>query len=291
VNIFFALFIIAWGAWVRLSGSGAGCGEHWPLCNGQVIPLSASFQTLVEYTHRLTSGVFGITILMMVFFCWKEFPKRHPARKATMFSLILTVIEALIGAVLVKKGLVDQNASELRAIVIAIHLVNTFFLMASLTLSYFFSCYFQFERIKIVGKERLIFWTACFLFLMVGASGAVTALGNTLFPESDLVAGMKNDFSLDAPFLIRLRIYHPLMAVALVALLFKQSFIWGRVELMKSATYLKPFQLLIGFALFFGFVNWLMMAPVWGALLHLLIADFLWMLFIYLAAERVYLKN
>ena len=51
------LLVILWGAYVRATGSGAGCGSHWPLCNGEVVPRSAGLATLIEFTHRATSGV------------------------------------------------------------------------------------------------------------------------------------------------------------------------------------------------------------------------------------------
>src|SRR5215467_12703113 len=49
--------VIAWGAFVRASGSGAGCGRHWPLCNGEVVPRPTSVATVIEATHRATSGL------------------------------------------------------------------------------------------------------------------------------------------------------------------------------------------------------------------------------------------
>ena len=60
--------VILWGAWVRASGSGAGCGSHWPLCNGEVLPTDPKVETLIEFTHRLSSGV--ALVLVVVLWWW-----------------------------------------------------------------------------------------------------------------------------------------------------------------------------------------------------------------------------
>ena len=283
INLIFCLFIIVWGAWVRLSGSGAGCGDHWPLCNGQVIPLDAGIKTFIEYTHRFTTGIFGITILLMLWFSKKDYPKGHYFFKASLWSLILTIIESLIGAFLVKKGLVENNQSDLRALVIAIHLANTFFLMAALMCSVYFSSR-QCVRKDVEKKEKLKMMGLAFLLILVGASGAITALGNTLFPESSLLEGIKNDFDSSSHFLIRLRIFHPALAILTSVLLF----IWTNIksnnqQILKSHG--NAYTVLIFIAVGFGALNWLLMAPVWGALLHLLIADFLWLGFVGLSCS------
>lgn len=279
-----ALFIIAWGAWVRLSGSGAGCGEHWPLCHGQVIPPSASMKTLIELTHRLTSGIFGITVLLQVFFAGKEFSKKHPQFKASALFLFLTIVEALIGAVLVKKGLVDKNDSALRAWVIGAHLVNTLLLMGV------WSWCFALLKLAPAGRslvlraplkkwETYLLPAAFLLFLITGAFGAIAALGNTLFPADSLWAGFQSDFDPQAPFLIQLRIYHPMLAILMSCLWIILLQNWKEFKELEKMANLGLTGLFI--AVGFGALNWLLMAPVWGALGHLLIGDFLWLILLH----------
>ncbi len=282
-NLFLCLFIIAWGAWVRLSGSGAGCGDHWPLCNGEVIPLSASWKTYTEYIHRFTTGLFGLTVLLQIFFSHREYPKGHPVIKGSYALLIMTFIESLIGAVLVKRGLVVNNTSAERAMVVGLHLVNTMFLLATFVHSHFF--------MKVSGKmpkrtplsdarkEYLLGFVGLALILIVGAFGAITALGNTLFPSENLISGIASDFNQSSPFLIRLRIYHPMVAVLMgafwIALIHIMSPEEARnIELQKWG---QALSILIFVALGFGLLNWLLMAPVWGAMVHLIIADLVWM--------------
>lgn len=281
INLGLALFIILWGAWVRMSGSGAGCGDHWPLCNGEVIPLAASVKTLIEFIHRLTSGFFGITILLQVFFSFKEYSKNSLVKKFSLFALFFTLTESLIGAVLVKKGLVVDNASGFRAFVIGFHLINTFFLMGSLIASYFYSrkdSYFK--RPKFLDDK--FFYFILFVFLITSAMGAITALGNTLFPESSLIEGFKNDFDIKSHFAIRLRVFHPLFALILSFLLFNYA-----DKLKKITSYYKSYQALIIVSVLWGVINWLLLAPVWGALVHLFLANFLWLGLIYLYLDKL----
>jgi len=45
----YSILVILWGAYVRISFSGDGCGDHWPLCHGEVIPTAPSVKTLIEF--------------------------------------------------------------------------------------------------------------------------------------------------------------------------------------------------------------------------------------------------
>ncbi len=290
-NLVLCLFIIAWGAWVRLSGSGAGCGDHWPLCNGEVIPLSATWKTYTEYIHRFTTGLFGLTVLAQIIFAHKEFPKGHAVIKGSYALLMMTFIESLIGAVLVKRGLVVDNTSAERAFVVGAHLVNTMLLLATFVHTQFFldlrngqakrTSFQKARRDYLLGGLGLV------LILTVGAFGAITALGNTLFPSADLVSGLASDFNEQSPFLIRLRIYHPMIAVLMGIFWMILVTFWrpeakddGSEQDLNILALSKWSQLvytIIIIALGFGLINWLLLAPVWGALIHLILADFVWM--------------
>jgi heme A synthase len=287
INILSSIFIIIWGAWVRLSGSGAGCGEHWPLCNGAVIPPSPSFNTFVEYTHRLTSGIFGITVLAQWLVGLKDYPKNHPFRISTHFVLFLTIVEALLGAFLVKKGLVVDNDSLLRAVVIGLHLVNTFLLLMSLTCSEYFHQFSAYQKRK--GEKQELIWVIIGLisFALIGSTGAIAALGNTLFPESSLLEGIQNDFNSSSHFLIRLRIFHPFLAIAGCGVVVYLSELWGQLNYLPLKS-VRFFQSLALFAILFGALNWYLLAPTWGALTHLFLADLLWMSWCGLLFRRYY---
>jgi heme A synthase len=129
------LLVIMWGAYVRASGSGAGCGNHWPLCRGAVIPRSPALETLVEISHRFTSGLSLIFVIGLVFWSFQRFPRRHPVRAAAVVSLVFILTEALIGAGLVLFEYVAHNASTARAFWMSGHLINTFLLLGALALT------------------------------------------------------------------------------------------------------------------------------------------------------------
>lgn len=130
--LIFNLGVIVWGAYVRASGSGAGCGSHWPLCNGEILPRTGRVQTLIEFTHRVSSGLCLITTCGMAFWARRAFPSRHRVRWAAFASVLFLFLEALIGAALVLLGHVAANQSGARVVSISLHLANTLFLLGSL---------------------------------------------------------------------------------------------------------------------------------------------------------------
>jgi len=207
------LIVIVWGAYVRATGSGAGCGSHWPLCNGVVIPRPERIETLIEFIHRITSGIALLSVIGLLIWTFVKVPRRHLARVAIVFGFIFIIIEALIGAGLVLFELVGENDSIARAITGSIHLGNTFLLMASLSLTAWWSKFSQPIQLKFAGSA---FWLSIIGLagtLILGMSGAIAALGDTLYPSGSLVEGLRQDFSATAHFLIRLRTFHPFIAV------------------------------------------------------------------------------
>jgi heme A synthase len=201
--------VVVWGAVVRATGSGAGCGAHWPLCNGMVVPLAPRVATVIEFTHRLTSGLLLAGALGLAVGARRVYPAGHAARRAAMVSFAFVVLEALIGAGIVLLGLVENDASALRAAYIAGHLVNTMFLVAALTATVWLARPRpRFAALRSAGG--LLPWLTALLgaLIVVSAAGAVVALGDTLFPHATLSA----DFDPASHFLIRLRVWHPLLA-------------------------------------------------------------------------------
>jgi len=137
--LIYNLAVILWGALVRATGSGAGCGGHWPLCNGDVLPASPQVATIIEFTHRAMSGVALVTAAILAAWGWKAFPPRHPARRWAAWSLVFMLTEALIGAALVLLGHVAKDESVGRVYSLSLHLINTFLLLASLALTAWWS--------------------------------------------------------------------------------------------------------------------------------------------------------
>lgn len=274
----YTLFVILWGAFVRATGSGAGCGSHWPLCNGEVIPRSAPIETLIEFFHRVTSGLSGVLVAGLLVMAYRLYSPNSRVRKAAMVATVFIVIEALIGAGLVKFEWVDQDDSVGRAITIVVHLLNTFILLASLALAAWWASGGKKPRLQWRGSLSGILVLGVVGMLLVGASGALAALGDTLFPVQSLAEGIRMDFSPAAHYLIRLRLLHPTISAGVgMYLLVAAGYL--RVRSMGNGTLMKLSRLLtIGVLLQLagGVLNVLLLAPVWMQVIHLLLADAVW---------------
>jgi len=282
------IVVILWGAFVRATGSGAGCGSHWPLCNGQVVPRAPQVETLIEFSHRLTSGLAFLLVIALLVWAFRAYPKKHRVRWAASFSVLFIITEALVGAGLVIFGLVADNASMARAFSMAVHLLNTFLLLACLTLTAWWSSGGESVRLRGQGMRAVLLIIGLLGVLVLGVSGAVTALGDTLFPSASLAEGLSQDFSPTAHLLIRLRVFHPAIAIS-VALYLILVVIWLYSLRQNSIT--KRFSLLLVILLVIqlvaGVINVALLAPVWMQLVHLLLADLVWIALVLLTASAL----
>jgi heme A synthase len=282
------LAIILWGAYVRASGSGAGCGSHWPLCNGEVIPRNAQIETLIEFTHRASSGLALLMVLGLVIWAVRAYPKGHCVRLGAGLSTFFIITEALVGAGLVLFMLVADNASIARALFMAVHLANTFLLLAALTLTAWWSSGGQPLRLRNQGSVGLMLGIGIVSVVLLGVSGAVTALGDTLFPAASLAEGLRQDLSPTAHVLIRLRVLHPTMAVGVGLFLL---FVASSTSILRPNLHTKRFarSIIVLFVaqLAVGLLNVVLLAPIWMQLVHLLLADFVWIALILLAAAAL----
>ena len=282
----FNILVVLWGAYVRATGSGAGCGSHWPLCNGQVMPRAPVLATIIEFTHRLTSGLALIAVLVMLWWAFRAFPRRHPARSGAVLATVFILSEALIGAGLVLFDHVAKNASMARAWSLSAHLVNTLTLLGCITLTAWWAG--GGGRLRVRGRDGWTAVGAAALLVVLGISGALAALGDTLFPAASLREGLRQDFSPAAHFFVRLRILHPFLAAAAGACLL----LYGTTAALraKSAVIARLGWLvaaLVTVQLLAGMVNVLLLAPVWMQLVHLLLADALWVALALLGAEQL----
>jgi heme A synthase len=282
------LLVVIWGAFVRATGSGAGCGSHWPLCNGEVVPRAPEIATMIEFTHRLTSGLALVAVVVMLVWARRLYPAGHRVRAAARASLILIIIEALLGAGLVLFELVAENASSVRAFSMVAHLVNTFLLVAALTITAWWASGGAAVRLRAQGSTGTLLALGALGILLVGATGAIAALGDTLFPAASLSEGIRDSFSRDSHPFVRLRKLHPFLAIGVGFLVVwiarrvareRPSPVAARLAAAVVTLYLV--QLLA------GVVNVILLAPVWMQLVHLLLADLLWIAFVLLAANAL----
>lgn len=284
VTLFLALFVILWGAWVRFSHSGDGCGVHWPLCHNEWIPESDSGKTWIEWFHRASSSVFGLFVLYLTYLSFKYFPKNHRVRFWSLMVLIFTISEALIGAFLVLKGLTGQNTSGLRLFILNAHLVNSLLLVASIVLCFRFSI----ENTQIPLKKIA---SLAGFYLLIAFTGSVASLSNTLFPSSSLREGWMMDFDESSPWIVQFRIWHPVTAV-LIGGAFLIYLFWNfkgsrRIRKVDSGLRRNDYThrqfLLMCFlciGLLTGAVTLFTLSPVVMKMIHLFVAYSIWILII-----------
>lgn len=273
----FNLIVVGLGAYVRATGSGAGCGTHWPLCNGEFFPSSPSLATMIEFSHRVSSGLILLLMLLLFIFSRLGYKKGSLVRKAAGYALVFTLMEVLIGAGLVLFELVAENASLTRALSMVAHLINTYLLIASLTLTAWWASRGDVDRLTWPGRRGVMMIVAMVGFLLLGASGGLTALGDTLFPSSSLAEGLQQDFSPAAHFLIWLRVLHPFIAalVGLYILIAAALLRFGgsRPIVMNMTSILIG---LFAVQLVLGGLNIILLVPVWLQVTHLIVSDLVW---------------
>jgi heme A synthase len=269
--------VVAWGAYVRATGAGAGCGRHWPMCNGEVLPRSPRLETLVELSHRVSSG--GALLLTVALFVWalRIYPPRHRVRRAAGAAVALMFAEALIGAGLVLFELVAHDASLRRALSMSLHLVNTFLLLASTALTAWWASGGGAPSWR--GQRPIVIALGVTLvaMLVVGTTGAVTALGDTLFPAASLAAGVAQDFAPNAHPFVRLRAIHPAVAATTaVAIVFVCGFVRALRPGRAVRTLSQVCAALAVAQVALGLLDVVTRAPVALQLAHLTLADAVW---------------
>jgi cytochrome c oxidase assembly protein subunit 15 len=282
------LAVVAWGAFVRATGSGAGCGRHWPTCNGAIVPRAPGIETVIEFAHRASSGVALLLVVALAIWALRAFPRPNPARPAAVTALALMIVEALLGAGLVLFGWVAKDASAARGWVMALHLVTTFLLLGALALAAEWSARPGGLAITTRPAAALAFAAAVGAVLLAGVSGAVAALGDTLYPATSFAAGLRDELDGTAHLLLRLRIVHPfvataagaaLLAVARLAIRVRPD---GRVRQLAVALVA-----LVAIQTAVGAVNVLLLAPVFLQIVHLVLADLLWLALVLLSAATL----
>jgi len=272
----FNLVVILMGALVRSTGSGAGCGRSWPTCQGEVLP-ELEGATAIEFAHRAASGVALVLVIALALLVWRRVPPSEPARKGALFSVVSIVGEALIGAMIVLAEWVADDTSVARVVAVPLHLVNTLLLLAALTLTAFWLSGGR----RLAPRAKPVVWgwviAGGAAIVLLAATGAVTALADTLFPKEGVGLGDSGE----AHFLTDLRMVHPVLAVLAASIGWWAS---SRVEGPRSAA-AKALPALVGAMIITGSLNILLGVPVWMQLVHLFLADALWIAYVLASAQ------
>ncbi len=278
ISLGWMLLVILEGAVVRATGSGAGCGKHWPLCNGEFIPQHPRLATVIEFAHRSITAVCTGLVLSLAAWTFFARPAGHRARKAAVWSVGLLFTEAFLGAVLVLGGYVEHNTSDARVLVQCVHFTNTLLLLGALTLTW----WWQHPRavaVKEAGSvPRQAAWLAIAFTMLTGATGSVAALADTLFPSSSLRSAIAADLSSSSPLLIRMRWIHPASSLGAVIAVAVLSFGLRR-ERGRWLVALVASQVVLGVA------DVVTLAPITLQVLHLLGADLFWIALVATASQ------
>ncbi|SPE39624.1 Cytochrome oxidase assembly [Candidatus Sulfopaludibacter sp. SbA3] len=275
--------VILWGAFVRASGSGAGCGNHWPLCGGQLSPTFETLAKVIEFLHRATSGFDGILVVAMVVWAFRAFPSGHPARLGATLSLVFVLTEGALGASLVLLEHVAKDQSAARASWDAGHLINTLTLLACIALTAWWGS--GKPAVRLHSRAVGVAAASLLAVMLLGVTGVIAALADTLFPASSLSAGLAQDFDPAANLFLRLRGLHPILAAGVGAWLF--VFAAGSLRAMATRRMALAVIALVSAQLIAGLLNTLLLAPVGLQMLHLLLADLVWIALVLLCASML----
>jgi heme A synthase len=281
----FSVLVILGGTIVRATGSGDGCGETWPKCGDQFIPPNPAVETIIEFSHRASSFLAGIGVAIVFILAMWFFPKRHIVRKAAMWSGIFLVLEALLGAALVRYGWVDDDVSVGRMIAVPLHLTNTFLLLGALTLTAWWGSGYQKPQRALRSHSGRWIVIGVLVIIVMGATGALNALADTVFPANSIAGDLAEKFGPTAPALSRLRIVHPVMAVIgglVIAWIATGQARHGSERSRKIASVVT---IIVLSQMFIGIANIFFFTPLSVQLIHLMVADVLWIAYVIFGAS------
>jgi heme A synthase len=283
----FNLAVIAGGTIVRATGSGDGCGESWPKCGDQFIPPNATVETLIEFSHRASSFFAGLGVAALFFLALWAFEKGHIVRKAATAAAVLIIVEALLGAALVLFSGVDDDISVGRMIAVSLHLANTFLLLGALTLTAWWGSGKPSPKIPISKENAKWLLIGALTLIVLGATGALNAISDAVFPADSVIDGIADEFGPTAPALLRLRVIHPIVAVfggIFVAWIAMRQSLGQSQRVQRLSAVLA---IIVLSQMFIGIANIFLLTPLAMQVIHLFVADILWIIYVVFAASVV----
>ncbi len=287
------IVVVIWGVFLRASKSGDGCGKYWLTCHNEVIPTAPQLKTIIEFAHRLMSGLDGFIVLGFVIWAFLIYGKGEQIRKFALVSLVFVITEGLIGGVLVLTGNTAEANTPIRPFLAISHLLNTFVLIASLALTAWLASGGGEISIRKRGKYVWILALGIVGFIFISSSGSLAALSAMLYETKTLTEGLQQDFAGSSPLLLRLRISHPILSVLVgISIAFMAGWLKTKVaENIWVERFSNALTILILIQICFGALTLLMLAPILMQLGHLLLADLMWISFVLMWAAFFSDKN
>jgi heme A synthase len=286
------VLVIVWGVFLRASKSGDGCGQFWLTCNGELIPSAPQFKTVIEFSHRMTTALDGVVMLILLGWAIRRWYAGRTVQNrqilyAAIGSMFFVVTEAAVGAGLVLTGNTAEAITDTRALWSIGHLVNTFILLTFLTLTAWFATGERRIDFRPGAKVWLLIGGAVVGLLLVGSSGSLAALSNMLFPSQSISEGIAKDFSPASNLILRLRLSHPVLSILTsVYIIFIAGWLKATVpEDANTAWWSKVVSIITMVQVAFGGATLLTLGPIVMQLGHLLLADLLWISFVLLVAN------
>lgn len=294
----FNILVILWGVFLRASKSGDGCGQHWLTCQGEVIPSAPELKTIIEFSHRITSSIAGLLLIVLLVWAVRRWRSgRSDQDRHTLIAaagaFIFVVIEGLLGAGLVLTGNTAENLTPERPVWMAAHLINTFILLGFLTMTARFAGGGRLMDPRIRSKYLAAIAIGVIAVFVVGVSGSIAALSSMIFPSGTLAEGVARDFSPTSNILLRLRLLHPITAILTsVFLIFLTGWLTKESGGDRAVSrWSNVLSILVLAQIAFGSATLLMLAPIIMQLGHLLMADSIWITYVlfcaaFLSAEK-----
>ncbi len=290
--LLFNVLVILWGVFLRASKSGDGCGEHWLTCHGEVIPSAPEFKTVIEFTHRVSTAIDGILMLILIVWAiriWLNFRDQQSRQVliASLGSFFFVLTEAAVGAGLVLTGNTADAVTNARPFWAIGHLINTFILLTFLTLTVWFAAAPRRFTFRNTGRPILLIAVAAAALILVGASGSLAALSNMLFPSQSLAEGIAKDLSATSNIILRLRVSHPIVSILTAGyLVYLSGWLKRTSEDDSTVTrWSNLVSILVLVQIAFGAATLLTLGPIVMQLGHLLLADAIWIAFVLLCAN------
>ena len=275
--------VIIGGALVRATDSGAGCGESWPICGGQISPELGNYHTAIEVRHRLMTGLLGFVLIAVFVLIRRQYGKTHRIRRAAVAAGVLLIVESLLGASLVLFGWVEFDASIARLIVVPVHLLNTFLLVAAMALVAYFSGGGRGFKVDFKRTLDKVLVGGLGIVLVIGATGALNALADTLIKSDALRTPVSGELLVTEPVLRQIRTIHPFIAIigGLAIFMLVRYLATGAPPRVRQLALLIQGVVWLQFVL--GLLNIALDVPLEIQLVHLFVADVLWISLVVMA--------